>query len=244
MSQKIEKELTKMVWCVASYGRNWQSSDILQRFISCAQAVSAIGKIESINFYEQTEKKMLLVDNDDDAIAEFVEGFNNVTESVDCSLSGDKPFYWELGLSYIFNPGPEEGIGRLFLEFYYDLNRESSDRLWQAFCQMHSDDDCSYAFIHPYNEWISVRDKKRPLVNCATFQTVLWANFIGSDQMRFFDRDKLQVQEVQECSTPDTPWLRFRLLENINEITEKQRKKMTEKHRALVDKQFRQALVK
>lgn len=244
MPVNAAKKRIKMVWCVASYARNWQEDDILSRFINCARKVNAIGKVASINEYRQSEKKIVLTDNDDEAIEEIVNRLRHAKNNLDCSLSGDQPFHWELSLSYVFNPGPEEGIGRMFLEFFYELNAENSERLWHAFTEMHNLDDCSYAFIHPYNEWISVRDKKTPLVNCATFQTVLWANFIGSDQLKHFDRSKMLELQVHDTSGVELPWLRFRLLENVGDLVDKHRKNLMEKHRMSVDNKFRQALLK
>lgn len=231
-----------MVWCASSYGRNWQTSGIVPRFIRNARDIAAIGKIDSFNVYNPSDKKMLLVDNDDDAIAEFIEYFNSATNSIDCSLSGNTAVRWELTLAYDFNPGTDTGIGRLFLEFGYELNNQASEQLWQAFCNTHDGDDCSYAFMHPFNPWISVRDKKQPLVNCATFETVLWANQIGSDQMRFFNQEQLQTLDVAEGSPQGESWLRFRLLSEINDLVDKDRKKNSEKKRSIVDKQFRLAL--
>ncbi len=237
----MNKETT-MVWCASSYGRDWQACDIVPNFISNARQASAIGTVESVNFNGPEGKKIALTDNDE-AIALFIDHFMNATNVLDISLSGDKPFKWEMTLAYDLGVPPDIRSGRIFLDFSCMLNNNSSEKLWQAFIQVHSDDNTSYAFIHPFNGWISVRDKKLPLVNCITFQTVLWANFIGSDQMRFFDKDKLKVSAVYECSPVDNPWLWLRLFENAGVLVDKHSRKTAEKQRNSIDKCFRKASI-
>lgn len=228
-----------IAWIVSSYGHDWRKTAFVEHFMAQAVKLGAIGSMASAEAGDNLASLQIPQHRPEDVSAMVADWLWTSGGPMRVGADGKDPAPWSVHLSFI--PDPDMPIGRLTLRMDARSFSGQSERLWEAFRAMHSGQNTSHACIHPWNHWIKVRDRQSPLINSATLQTILWANYIGPDLMSRFERERLSVSAVHSFEWTEEGGVFLRLSENVLDALLPETRAKSESRRRAVAKTFLEA---
>jgi hypothetical protein len=115
-----------------------------------------------------------------------------------------------------------------------------SEVLAEAFRDVNRPDTTEFAYLHPYERGMELRDLGEPYEDPITlgpmFRGVYWTNFLGRGQLAFFDLSRLRHLEAYEVTWTSDEGLFVRISPDIADATspavEKEMFRLTEMFRA------------
>lgn len=140
-------------------------------------------------------------------------------------LGGDRPSPWVVKLS-ISPWDEEENLPTTMSSIWLFFAKKSlatashSQKLFDAFCQIHHPDNTEYACIHPYQHWLDFANQhyQPPVTIGPMFKGVFWANFLGTGHLGEFDLEKLANIANLETKWINNQGLFFKAKGNILDI--------------------------
>lgn len=188
----------RLIWCATAYGSDWRTSDFPGRFLRTAAELGLVARIETVRVGAEGDP----IEPPDSVTALSQVLWELPRQDLTAKGSGEGgPWSVSARFSAEDPSGPR---GRLFLTAHLpERGGEADAALLAAFRRIHTAADTDYAFIHPPEEWGELTSLHRPLVSSATFETVLWANFLGPREVAFFRRDALDDIPPEHASWRD-----------------------------------------
>lgn len=232
-------ERESIAWIVSSYRHDWRQRGFVERFLSEAARIGAVGRINTVEIGDERASPPVGAHQPHDTPGLLTGWLWSRLGPMQVDAGGTEPRFWSGHLSFIPDPGAT--IGRITLRMDGPTFRNQSDALWKAFRSVHDATNTSYACIHPWRNWISVRDREPPLINSETFQTVLWANFIGPDLMRRFDRTQLADLGASAVEWTPDGGVFLRLSEGVTDLIASASKTELERERRVLARRFKAA---
>jgi hypothetical protein len=124
---------------------------------------------------------------------------------------GEKTFRWKLTLGlFPFDQTNNSVNGYNIISLWTEAidvgSEKDCDQLFNLFQHLHHDGNTDFAMIHPYVRWHELTDAfygayKNPVTFRPFFTGISWAVFLGKEQRKEFDQEKLK-----KISAPPLLW--------------------------------------
>lgn len=214
-------------WRTASRFHDWFTDHcaIPRTFLARLRQVGVIGALDWISVGYGEERRP--VAEGEDELERHLRGKLRRSTSQSFAAGGKAPHDWNLTLllaPYLKSRGETRGYN--LLNVWFDIGafsgQDGSDLLAGTFQTVHSSEASEFGFIHPAARRGELADAitgqyGQPLTIGPMFAGVYWANYLGRQQLAFFDAAELQKLTGYEITWTGRDELYLRVCENVED---------------------------